>query len=332
MKIKLIIKNLLSIITLLLIIQKSCFALDNNLSPPPKTDTTEVVAKHNGSQKIVKKQVFSSKKTISITIDDLPFVGEYRNFHLKMMIDTMTKEHIPATGFIIAKEVRKNNWETLRQFRDAGFGLGNHTLSHANLNKVNTQDYIHEIQLADKILLPVLTEPKYFRYPYLAMSSGQKKEDILCYLAQKNYQVAPITIDSKDFVFNQRLLSVPEVNRRAYLEQLKSFYLDFIWQQTLSAEEHNQFHQNPAQAQILLIHANLLNAYVLPDIINLYKKNGYKFVRLQEALKTFKFPIQCANPRILAKAQAHKKQQVENDAKIEAFIDWDEEPDNEMTS
>lgn len=119
---------------------------------------------------------FAQKKYISITIDDLPFVGEYRNFHLNMMINSMTEQQVPATGFIIASEVRKNNWEILHKFRDAGFALGNHTLSHANLNKLDAKDYIHEIKAADTILLPVLTEPKYFRYPYLAMSSGQKKK------------------------------------------------------------------------------------------------------------------------------------------------------------
>ena len=115
------------------------------------------------------------KKTIAITIDDLPFVGEYRNFHLNMMMKTMTEQQVPATGFIIASEVRKDNWETLHKFRDAGFGLGNHTFSHANLSRVKAKEYIREINEADTILSPVLTEPKYFRYPYLAMSSGAKK-------------------------------------------------------------------------------------------------------------------------------------------------------------
>ncbi|MGL5742323.1 MAG: polysaccharide deacetylase family protein [Legionella sp.] len=263
----------------------------------------------------------SPKKTVSITIDDLPFVGEYRNFHLNMMIETMTKEQIPATGFIIASEVRKDNWQILRKFRDAGFGLGNHTLNHANLNKMNTEEYIHQIRGADHILQPVLTKPKYFRYPYLAMSTGQKKEAILCYLEQKNYQVAPITIDSKDFVFNQRLLAVPEMNRRAYLDELKPFYLDFIWQQTANAEEHS--HHNPRQSQILLIHANLLNAYVLPDIINLYKQKGYEFVSLEDALKTFKYPIQCASSQVLAQAKTKQRQQAAHDKNIETFIAWD---------
>lgn len=302
MNIQLIIKNIFSALMLFSIVPLMSFASTlvqpsvTSLIETPNTPSTPV------------------KKLISITIDDLPFVGEYRNFHLNMMIETMTKQQVPATGFIIASEVRKNNWETLRKFRDAGFGLGNHTLTHANLGKLSTKESLREIQEADVILSPVLTEPKYFRYPYLSMNSGQKKENILCFLAKNNYHVAPITIDSKDFIFNQRLLAIPELSRRAYLEELKPFYLDFIWQQTIRAEKHNNSHHTPQQAQILLIHANLLNAYVLPDIINLYKENGYTFVSLEAALKTFKSPIRCSQPQ---------QPKLENNKDIEAFVDWD---------
>lgn len=268
---------------------------------------------------------FAQKKTIAITIDDLPFVGDYRNFHLNMIIDSMKTLQIPITGFIIASEVRNDSWETLQKFRDAGFGLGNHTFSHANLNKVKSKKYIQEINRADKILLPVLTEPKYFRYPYLAMSSGRKKDKILCHLSKKNYHIAPITIDSKDFYFNQRLLSVPELDRRNYLNELKTFYLDFIWQQTLKAEEHDQFNHQAKQSQILLIHANLLNAYVLPDIIKLYKRKGYTFVTLEDALKTFKKTAQCSKPNTnqINESYMPSIKTEKNDTTIEAFVDWD---------
>lgn len=231
--------------------------------------------------------VFAEKREIAITIDDLPFVGESKNFHLTMIIDALTASEIPATGFIIAGKVGADNWKTLQKFRDAGFGLGNHTLSHINLNRVDADTYIREIGQADKILSPVLTEPKFFRYPYLAVSKGAKKEKILDYLATKHYEVAPITIDSKDFIFNQLLLSVPEKQRRDFLGYLKVSYLNFIWQQTLSAMETDKYNHKSEQAQILLIHANLLNAYVLPDIIALYKQNGYTFVSLNQALNTF---------------------------------------------
>jgi peptidoglycan-N-acetylglucosamine deacetylase len=308
MKIELIIKNMLFSIVLLSTTINISFAITSQPKLSHQSERT--------SNELVQT---TSKKLISITIDDLPFVGEYRNFHLNMMIETMTKQRVPATGFIIASEVRKDNWEILRKFRKAGFSLGNHTLTHANLGRLSTKESIHEIQAADTLLAPVLTVPKYFRYPYLSMSSGQKKENILCFLAKKNYQVAPITVDSKDFVFNQRLLATPELDRRAYLDELKPFYLDFIWQQTIRAEEHDQYHHNTQQAQILLIHANLLNAYVLPDIINLYKENGYTFVSLEDALKTFKYPIRCSKPMRHQKSQPEPK----NDSDIESFIDWD---------
>lgn len=230
------------------------------------------------------KVCFAYQPEIAITIDDLPFVGESKNFHLQKIIDAALANEITLTGFVIAGNVRPNNWPVLKKFREAGFALGNHTMSHLNLNKVTTETYLHEIGNADKILNSLLSEPKYFRYPYLAMGEGNKKERVKQYLTQNHYHVAPITIDSKDFIFNQLLLAVPEKKRRDFLPSLKTSYLAFIWQQTLAAQERNNNPHNPEKAQILLIHANLLNAYVLDDIIHLYKHNGFSFVSLDKAL------------------------------------------------
>ncbi|WP_084273720.1 polysaccharide deacetylase family protein [Legionella fairfieldensis] len=254
---------------------------------------------------------FAEKREIAITIDDLPFVGESKNFHLDMIINAIKSNEIPATGFIIAGEVGPANWQMLHKFREAGLGLGNHTLTHANLNSSNTEHYIQEIEAADKILASVLTEPKYFRYPYLATSSGTKKNKVMDYLAAKHYQIAPITIDSRDFIFNQLLLAVPQNERRGFLKVLKPCYLDFIWQQTLKAEEHSRSARKPDQTQILLIHANLLNAYVLPDIINLYKQHGFSFVSLTDALKPNE-----EDPRPVKKSHSNNEQ-------TENYMAWD---------
>jgi len=257
---------------------------------------------------------FAQKRELAITIDDLPFVGESKSFHLNMIIEAFKSGSVPATGFIIAREVNDSNWPTLRKFHDAGLGLGNHTTSHANLNKLSADQYIQEIAQADKILSPVLTEPKYFRYPYLIMGDGFKKERVMHYLSSKNYQVAPISIDSKDFVFNQLLMSVPESERRHFLTVLKPCYLDFIWQQTLKAEEKSRSARQPDKPQILLIHANLLNAYSLPDIINLYKQNGFNFVSLETALKPYGGMLKVASEQPILK-DSPKTQ--------DNFISWD---------
>ncbi len=233
---------------------------------------------------------YAQEREIAITIDDLPFVGtnsndegNVRRSHERFMqiVQSLVDNHVPATGFIIAGAIGRGQWQLLDEFRKEGFALGNHTYSHANLNHLSAEKYIEEIAHADKILTPVMTQPKYFRYPYLAEGKGDVKQEIQDYLTANQYIVAPVTIDSKDYLFNARLLRVSWRDRAQYLSQIKKEYLDYIWRQTLIAEKRSGGGQTK---QILLVHANLLNSHFLGDVIKMYKSNGYRFISLNEAL------------------------------------------------
>ncbi|MCR9191275.1 MAG: polysaccharide deacetylase family protein [Gammaproteobacteria bacterium] len=234
---------------------------------------------------------YAQEKEIALTIDDLPFVGtnSATKGNLGRAHDRFTKimnylidAHIPATGFIIANSIARGQWELLEEFRDAGFGLGNHTYSHANLNRMSAQRYIAEIEHADKILQPVMTQPKYFRYPYLAEGRGATKQEVQAYLAANHYIIAPVTVDSKDYYYNQLYLNKHWRVRHQYLDGIKRKYLDHIWRQTEKAEKRSK---DGNSVQILLVHSNLLNSECLDDVIQMYKDHGYKFVTLKEALE-----------------------------------------------
>lgn len=234
---------------------------------------------------------FAQTKEIAITLDDLPFVGASMNtpgniqranerFH--RLLQVFVDHQVPVTGFVIAGAIAKDQWPWLEEFRAAGLSLGNHTYSHRNLDALSAQQYISDIDKADKILDPILTSPKYFRYPYLAESRGMRKKQVLDYLGEHQYQIAPVTIDSKDFKFNAQLLAVHWTKREQALPRFKERYLSYIWNQTLLAEKRAG---DVPTKQILLIHANLLNSYLLGDVIEMYKKNGYRFITLTEALQ-----------------------------------------------
>lgn len=234
---------------------------------------------------------FAQPREIALTIDDLPLVASKMDTpgnqqrateRFNKIVEALTQNQIPATGFVIAGAIAKGQWAFLEQFRNAGFALGNHTYSHYNLNQMNADKYIADVDKADKILTPLMTEPKYFRYPYLAEGNKTSKPKVLNYLNENHYVIAPVTIDSKDFRFNEQLYKVPYRSREAYINKLKPRYLAYIWSQTLKAEQRAK--GQPVK-QILLIHANLLNSYALNDIIQMYKQNGYSFITLTEALK-----------------------------------------------
>lgn len=233
-------------------------------------------------------------REIAITIDDLPFVGSGTNTpgNLKRtqerfyaLVNTLVEKQVPATGFAIGGAIAKNEWEFLELFKSKGFEIGNHTYKHRSLNSMTADNYIADIEHADEVLTPVMSSPKYFRYPYLAEGNGEKKSKVHEWLAQNNYIIAPVTVDSKDYEFNAKFYRIAYRQRPASLPQFKKRYLAFIWQQTLRAENKAQKLNGKPIKHILLLHANLLNSLCLGDIIDMYKSNGYKFITLDEALK-----------------------------------------------
>lgn len=234
---------------------------------------------------------FAQEREVAITIDDLPLVASRMNTpgnrqraidRFTQIVQAFQKYKVPVTGFVIAGAIEKGQWEFLEQFRQAGFMLGNHTYSHYNLNRMSAEKYIADIDRADKILAPILTTPKYFRYPYLAEGNKATKQKVHDYLNAHNYIIAPVTIDSKDFDFNEMTYKVPFHSRVNYIQKIKPRYLAYIWKQTLLAEKKDKGQNGK---QILLIHANILNSYLLGDILEMYQKNGYKFISLSDALK-----------------------------------------------
>ncbi|KTD72213.1 hypothetical protein [Legionella tucsonensis] len=97
-------------------------------------------------------------------------------------------------------------------------------------------------------------------------------------MSNNNYIVAPVTVDSRDFEFNKKLIKQIRQNPTAPLTDLKRHYLEYVWQRTLTAEK------NTPGKQILLLHANLLNAYFLDDLLLMFEAHGYHFISLSDAL------------------------------------------------
>jgi peptidoglycan/xylan/chitin deacetylase (PgdA/CDA1 family) len=239
-------------------------------------------------------------RQIAITIDDLPFVGSGTSTPANLkrtterfmaIVNTLVDNKVPATGFIIGGAIAKNEWPLLQAFRDQGLSIGNHTYTHRSLNSISAEKYIDEIDKADQKIASIMTEPKYFRYPYLAEGKGDKRQKVREYLTAHNYIIAPVTIDSKDYEFNAQFYRIPYRKRPQSLNQFKKRYLAFIWKQTLKAENKAKKIEGQPVKQILLLHANLINSLCLADMIEMYRKNGYQFITLTDALTGNTAPV-----------------------------------------
>ncbi len=221
----------------------------------------------------------AQQRDIAITIDDLPLIdAPYEIF--ENIVHSLTKHQVPAIGFIIGNRVNPKTIKQFELFQQNGLELGNHSYSHRSLKRVSCEGYINDLIKADVILTPFMSQPKYFRYPYLSEGKLWRKSIVRHYLSEHNYLVAPVTIDSRDFEFNVAFVKLIRENPTATLTDFKKRYLEYVWQRTLTAEK------NAPQKQILLLHANLLNGYFLDDLLQMLEDHGYHFISLGDALKS----------------------------------------------
>lgn len=247
------------------------------------------------------------RREVAVTIDDLPLNGP--RFELKRLQDMtgrllsgITRNRIPVVGFVNESLLYAPN-ETdarialLKAWSDAGVELGNHTFAHLGFRDTSLEKYEDDFVRGDTVIRALLKEkgrtPRYFRHPYLQMGPTEEIErSFESFIAERGYRIAPVTIDILDWMFrvayaNARTQRDSDQMKRVSEEYLKFAALKFEFCERVT----NDLFGHPIK-QILLIHANELNADNLDSLVRIIKGRGYEFITLEQALQdpVYRFP------------------------------------------
>jgi peptidoglycan/xylan/chitin deacetylase (PgdA/CDA1 family) len=172
----------------------------------------------------------------------------------------------------------------LDQWLDAGADLGNHSFTHPDLNDVPLARYLADIEKGEAPLRQALSARgkrlEYFRHPYLhAGATAEVKRGLQTWLDAHGYRVAPVTFDDADYMY-AALYMKPDLRERVraeyvpYMESVVDFF------ERRSVEVFGR--EIP---QVLLIHASQMNADLMPELLAMFRRRGYRFVSLTEALR-----------------------------------------------
>ena len=242
------------------------------------------------------------ERRIAITIDDLPWatLGDatpptLAEYHARLMA-ALKAGGAPVIGFANeGKLVSNGKVDTarvhlLRDWLDAGATLGNHTQNHADLHAVGLEEYESQIMRGETFLRPLLEErgqePRWFRHPYLrAGRTAEDKAALAEFLRVHGYRIAPVTVDTSDWVYAAAYRKAIAAKDEATLAKLRAEYVpymlakvDYFEQQSLALLGYNL-------PQVLLMHANELNADCYGELLQGLRKRGYAFVDLEAALQ-----------------------------------------------
>ncbi len=239
------------------------------------------------------------RRTIAVTVDDLPFVAHGLSLAAVRtlshdLVAALAARKVPAVAFVnedrlfVPGEVDARI-AILTEWLDAGMELGNHTWGHPGLTKTPLAEMEDAVVRGETVTRWLLerrgARPRWFRHPFAQTGTSQGTRDAFeAFLAARGYAVAPFTIEHEDWVFasaDAKLAADGDAEGQARL--LEAYVANFD-ARVAFYEERSRALFGREIPQVLLSHANALNARAMPLLLARLEKRGYSFVTLGQAL------------------------------------------------
>lgn len=251
-----------------------------------------------------------AQKKVCFTIDDMPLVTygvtdtTCQRSMMNNLIAGLTTHRIPAIGFVNEVKLYNNNQlvkfqvQLLESWLAAGLQLGNHSFAHLDYNNLSPADFFSQITRGEVVTKKMLASRNmqlaYFRHPFLHTGATKAKSDSLNqFLADHHYTVAPVTIDNADYLFAAAYKRAQDKHDTQLMQKIGNDFVDYIEQKVLYYERQSEALFGRQIHQVLLLHANALNADYLPALAALFQNHNYTFISLDEALqdKAYETPV-----------------------------------------
>jgi len=229
---------------------------------------------------------------IAITIDDLPVHAPYPPGVTplavnRQMIAALTAAHVPATAFVNAVNVKDaGTLQALREWRAAGFTLGNHTWSHPHLSELMIPQFEEELTKDEPVLskLGAGRDWRWFRYPFLDEGKdAAQRVAARRVLARHGYRVAGVTMSFSDWAFTGAYARCNASGDSKAVAMLERLYLQSARENLAASRDNARRLYGRDIPYVLLMHVSAMSAQMMPQVIKLYRGAGIRLVSLSEA-------------------------------------------------
>lgn len=241
-----------------------------------------------------------TSRSVAVTFDDLPATGGASNLERleeinRLILGTLKREKIPAAGFVVESRLYypgeiDERTAILKRWLDDGHILGNHTFSHIAINSNSFEDYTEDLIRGETITRMLLRERgkelKYYRHTQLRTGpTDEYRERLAKFLKERGYTVAPVTIDNNEYIFAAVYKDARERGDRAQMKRIADSYVAYMEEIFGHFEKLSRDFLGREIPQVLLLHANEINADHFGALAAMIKARGYRFITLDEALK-----------------------------------------------
>ena len=240
-------------------------------------------------------------RAVAITFDDLPGVTTAQDEAswtemTQKLLRTITSTHLPIVAFVnegklySGEQVDQFRVGLLRKWLDSGLELGNHTFSHHSLNTTPIDEYEQDVLRGEPITRDLLKahgkKLRYFRHPFLQTGRTlETKQQFEEFLRVHGYTIAPVTIDNSDWIFARAYDHARDAKDSEAMKRVGDAYVPYMESKFVYYEDQSKKLFGREIKQVLLLHANAINADYFGALVTMLTKRGYAFISLDQALR-----------------------------------------------
>jgi peptidoglycan/xylan/chitin deacetylase (PgdA/CDA1 family) len=238
-------------------------------------------------------------REIAVTFDDLPIASVLDRDGVGWsritddLLAALGRHKVPAIGFVNEQKLERSGQEDpartelLSRWLTAGMDLGNHTYSHLDFHSADVEVFQRDVlrgEARTRVLLETAGKTlRFLRHPFLhtgrSLDARRKLEQ---FLSEREYRVAPVTIDNCDYVY---AAAYERATGQAMRLKIAEDYIRYLTDVVAYYELQSAAIVGREIRQVLLLHANALNAGAFDAIADMLRRRGYTFVSLDRALE-----------------------------------------------
>lgn len=241
---------------------------------------------------------------VALTFDDGPGLGTtprltapQRN---EALLKALREAGVQAVLFANGREGGDSpeGLAALRRWGQEGHLVGNHTWDHLNLERVSPDAFLADVARLDAVIQPLPGYRPWLRFPYLKEgSTAPLRGAVRQGLAARGYRVSPVTIASFDWLYDEHLRAGLKAQPNRDLGPLRARYLEHLITQAEAAQTLAKTTLGREVDHVILLHHTLLNALFLPDVIRLFRDNGWTII---DPATAYRDPLYAQEPRAMS--------------------------------
>jgi len=234
--------------------------------------------------------VMAIAKEIALSFDDAPMdSSQHFETHARteMLIKKLKILNIPSV-IIFAnpckREDSKSVIQQLKKYRDAGHVIGNHTCTHPRLDDLGFSKYSKDIEKADKILSPLFSGQKFFRYPFFNEGKDEKlRNEIRTWLQKDQYKNGMVSVDDEDYVFSYKINQAKKMDKKIDYSKIEALFVKHLidsanFYDTLAVKTLGY-----SPKHVMLLHEMDATVLFIDSLVKELRRQGWIIISAKEA-------------------------------------------------